>query len=688
MTQLSDADLRPLWDLVMDACPVDVREIEDLHPGKRSLAVPFDTLNEVSPDLAEQVLQHPLPTLFIGRQALAMHAHHEDVDVRITDLPDDAAVDVSQLRAEHIGRLISVSGLVSKATTVRPEIVRAAYRCKRCRSKIFEPQDPPNLTEPLECYKEQEGCGRSAGSTKFTLLPELCETIDTQKVELQENPEALVGGSQPGRITAWLRHELAGVLTAGTRATLNGVLRMRMGKDKTVVNELELDVISVQLDECRPGDRRLTEEDVQQVLEMSRDPNVLRDLVRSIAPGIHGNDTVKEALLLQQVGGVTKHLDDGQKFRGDTHILLVGDPGVAKTMVGRQTAELAPRGVYASGKSSTAAGLTAAAVKDDFGEGRWTLEAGALVQADMGLAVIDEMDKMSDQDRSAMHEAMESQRVSVAKAGITASLQCRCSVLGIANPKYGRFDGDQPLAEQIDLPPALLSRFDLIFALIDKPNAERDRSIAEHICRGHQRAGALKHAHDGDDETDGILADTEGLRPVYDRDRVRKYLLYARMQLPILTDEAIEAMVTRYLSIRAMSDVRNGAATVPITPRQMEAYIRLAEASAKLRLSRRVEAQDAQRAVDIVQEYLRSFGTSEGGTPDIDRLFTGRSSKERSKLQTVESIIRDRQDIAVDELLQECKGRGIGEAEVRRVVEKLKSGGQLYEPTVGRIRVL
>jgi len=688
VTQLSDNDMTPLWEQMVDACALGVREIEDLHPRTRSLRIPFDRLNEISPDLAEQVLEHPIPALRVAREVLAAHVHHEDVDVRITDLPDDAAVDVSQLRAEHIGRLISVSGLVSKATIVRPEIVRAAYKCKRCPSIIYEQQTPPNLTEPLECYKEQEGCGRSAGSTKFALLPELCETIDTQKVELQENPEALVGGSQPGRITAWLRNELAGVLTAGTRATLNGVLRMRMGKDKVVVNELELDIISVQLDECRPGDRRLTEEDVQQVVEMAKDPDIIQDLVRSVAPGLWGNDVVKLAMLLQQVGGVTKRLDDGQKLRGDTHILLVGDPGVAKTQLGRYVSELAPRGVYASGKSSTAAGLTAAAVKDDFGEGRWTLEAGALVQADMGLAVIDEMDKMTDQDRSAMHEAMESQRVSVAKAGITASLQCRCSVLGIANPKYGRFDGDQPLAEQIDLPPALLSRFDLIFALMDKPNPERDRSIAEHICRGHQRAGALKHSADGDEEADGILADTEDLTPVYDRDQVRRYLLYARSCQPILTREATDAMVARYLAIRAMSDTRNGAATVPITPRQMEAFIRLAEASAKLRLAKRVEAQDAQRAVDIVQEYLRSFGTSEGGTPDIDRIFTGRSSKERNRLQTVEGFIRDRKDLSMDELLAECKARSVGEAEMYRLVEKLKKNGQLYEPTVGRIRVI
>ena len=684
---LSETDLRPLWDTIMDACPVEVREIEDLHPDKRSLNVSFDTLNEVSPDLAEQVLQHPLSTLQIGRQVLAIHTHHQDVDVRITDLPNDVLVDISKLRSEHLGKLISVTGLVSKATVVKPEIVRAAYKCKRCPSIIYEEQTPPNLNEPLECYKEQEGCGRTAGSTKFSLLPELCATVDTQKVELQENPEALVGGTQPGRITAWLRQDLAGTVQPGMRATLNGVLRMRMDKDKKTVNELELDVLSIGTDEV-VGSRRLTEEDVELVKEMSRSPGILQDLVLSIAPGIKGYDTVKLALLLQQVGGVTKHLDDGQKFRGDTHILLVGDPGVAKTQLLRYMAELAPRGVYASGKSSTAAGLTAAAVKDEFGEGRWTLEAGALVQADMGLAAIDEMDKMTDQDRSAMHEAMESQRVSVAKAGITASLQCRCSVLGGANPKYGRFDGDQPLAEQVDLPPALLSRFDLIFALLDKPDKVRDRGIAEHICRGHQRAGALKHVHEGDAMADAILESTLDLKPVYDKEQVRKYLMYARQRHPILTSQATEALVERYLTIRAMSDTRSGQATVPITPRQMEAFIRLAEASAKLRLSTHVEPQDAQRAVDIVQEYLRSFGTSEHGTPDIDLLSTGRSSKERSKLQGVEAIVRDRKDLSMEELLRDCAAKGISEEEVHNVIDRMKDRGNVYEPTVGRLRVI
>jgi len=658
-------------------------EIEDRYPTKRSLVIPFEQLNSLNDEFAAYVLKHPDETLEIGKTILRTQTDKDDVGIRITDLPSDSHVEISKLRAEHLSKLISINGLIRKTTAVRPNIKIARYKCARCSAIISEPQTSNILTEPLECYKEQEGCGRTSSTTKFTLVASECYTTDIQKIEVQENPEGLRGGTQPGRITAYLSHEITGVIQPGMRVTLNGILRMKLddGRTKSTMTDMELEVISYKLDEGDLDDNRLTDDDMVRIREMAASPSLMNDLVRSIAPGIKGYDVEKEALLYQQVGGVAKELDDGQKMRGDIHILLVGDPGVAKSQLLHYMCELAPRGIYASGKSSSAAGLTAAAVKDDFGEGRWVLEAGALVLADNGLACIDELDKMNDNDRSALHEAMESQQVTISKAGINATLKCRFCLLGGANPKFGRFDDLEPIASQIDMPPTLLSRFDLIFAIKDKPDKDKDRGIAEHICKGQMRAGALKHIHDQDEMADNILRTTNDLRPVYTRDEIRKYLIYARSQAPIITPRATDTIVEHYTKIRQLS--ADGAPTVPITPRQMEAFLRISEASAKLRLSKYVEDQDVERAISVVMYYLNTIATNEEGKQDIDVLMTGRTGKERNKLQTIAHILRTHGPIKEEELIDICRTNGIDEYDVTKAIKQLSEAGQIYEPKFG-----
>lgn len=680
-------DLRAWWEKAVEANHVQLIEIEDRYPTKRCLVVPFEELNELNAEFAAYTLEHPDESINAGVEVLKEQVSKEDVGIRITELPGDSLIEISKLRAEHLGKLISVNGLVRKATAVKPNIRIARFKCARCPAVIDEPQTSMTLTEPLECYKEQDGCGRTASSTKFTLISSECYTTDIQKIEVQENPEGLRGGTQPGRITAYLSHEITGKVQPGMRVTLNGILRMKLdeGRAKSTISDVELEVMSYKLDDGDIDDGRLTEEDLEKIKEMSKDPALLNNLIRSIAPGIRGYDVEKEALLYQLVGGVSKELDDGQKMRGDIHILLVGDPGVGKSQLIHYMCDLAPRGVYASGKSSSAAGLTAAAVKDDFGEGRWVLEAGALVLADRGLAGVDELDKMNENDRSALHEAMESQQVTVAKAGITATLQCRFSLLGGANPKFGRFDEMQPLASQIDMPPTLLSRFDLIFAIMDTPAKDRDRGIAEHICRAQMRAGALKHENTGDEVADNILSATADIKPVYDRDTIRKYTIYARSQAPIMTPKATEAIVEHYTQIRSLSA---SGATVPITPRQMEAFIRLSEASAKLRLSKYVEERDADRAVSVVMYYLRSITLDEDGNPDIDRILTGTGGKERSKLQTITSLLREHGPVSEETLIDMCRAKGLDEFDVTKVIRQLLDKGQLYEPKFGLYKMM
>ncbi len=331
---------------------------------------------------------------------------------------------------------------------------------------------------------------------------------------------------------------------------------------------------------------------------------------------------------------------------------------------------------------------TAAAVRDEFGEGRWTLEAGALVLADLGLAAIDEIEKMNPQDRSAIHEAMEQQRISVAKAGITAVLQSRCAVLAAANPKFGRFDEHKYISEQIDLPPALLSRFDIIFSMIDRPQAEKDRELAEHVLKGHQVGEMIKRRESGltTGETQAL---EEPYTPHFNPDFLRKYVAYAKRIYPVMTDEAMGAIEKKYLDIRKTGE--GAGSSVPITPRQLEAIIRLSEASARLRLSDEVSIEDAERAVRIV-EYWMGKVAGEEGKFDIDIIQTGISQSQREQIISLRDIINELagpEGVAdYEDIVRIAQERGIPPAKVDSWLKRWSQEGEIYSPAKGKYKLV
>ncbi len=1176
-----------------------VREVADLYPEERSVNVVYSDLDRFDADLAVYLLDHPDLCLLAGKQALKNLMHQEmrtaDINLRLISLPRDSRVEIRDLRAKHVGKLVSVEGLVRKATEVRPKITDALFQCLRCGHVIKESQEGLFFKEPMECYKEQDGCGRSAGSTKFKLLTEESRFVDTQKVEVQESPEGLRGGAQPERLTGYLEDDAAGSVSPGDRVILNGILRsVQKGQPaKSTLFDINLDIVAAESQRTDYEEINITPEDEARIVEVAHSPDVFKKIVASISPSIFGYDVEKESLALQLFGGVPKNLDDGTRIRGDIHILLIGDPGVAKSQMLRYMSRLAPRGIYASGKSSSAAGLcvapetmimvdgtptrigdfveshihspvevlpgqwsemvsfqcsvatmsdmcqtfrevesiwriktpsflveleemsgirltltpetkvwgkpdgvregwvkasdiavgqpvlvsedgtyfrwskasrtsrrdgglppfvydltvkdshsflangfvvhnTAAAVKDDFGEGRWTLEAGALVLADLGLASVDEMDKMTDQDRSSMHEAMESQcydeatelltdhgwkcfrdvdksdlvatlspegelrfvrptlyvdaahdgemyrlqgkdvdllvtpnhnmyvslpgdegfsayslvrmdevpldgklrfqtsaawegkeednftlpavggkgrskkypmdgwlellgyylaagrvqrkdgalesvrignlttsskeecigacvdglglkqkvedgeiviadralaaylsslgprdgeriprevlelsprqlrvlyealmlgyegpgqgsgaelrtrskgladdlqelalrlgmsarvdvslpgryrsrrgrnvpwytvimqegdggaveveldasrprvvekvryrgrvycvevpdhllyvrrngravwcgnTISVAKAGITATLQCRCSLLGAANPKYGRFQEHQYIAEQINMPPALLSRFDLIFALTDKPSVDKDANITQHILKSHRRGQVRKYADPSQlAGVDGekILNDTTTMQPVLERDFFRKYVAYSKQIFPVLSDDAMAIISQFYLKIRKQGE--GEGASVPITARQLEAFVRLSEASARARLSALVTVDDAQRAVRIVEYYLRRIA-GEGDKLDFDIIATGTSHSQREQIGIIKKLISQlsksadsKKGVSADEIYKSALAEGIAEDRAKTLIKRLGQNGEIYSPAPG-----
>jgi len=670
-----------------------VSAIADLYPDVRSIHVDFSEVERFDPDLANYTLMNPTLSIKSAEDAIKRLVSHTltnpFIHFRIKALPHDSRVDIRKLRAKHLGTFVAIEGLVRKATEVRPKVTIAEFECVRCGHRTTIVQEGMQFHEPLECSKDDGGCGRGTGSTKFKLLTDPSKFVDTQKIEAQEPPEGLRGGAQPERLVGYIEDDLSGRISPGDRLILNGTLRSQQKgtQVKSTLFEIHLDVNSIEYEEHEYEEIMITPEDELKIREFSTSADVFEKIIASISPTIYGYSQEKEALALQLFGGVGKVMDDGTRIRGDIHIALIGDPGTAKSQILRYMALLAPRGIYTSGKASSAAGLTAAAVKDEFGEGRWTLEAGALVLADKGLACIDELDKMNDQDRSAIHESLEQGTISVAKAGITATLQSRCAVLGAANPKYGRFDENRNIAEQIDLPPALLSRFDAIFTMTDRPDSEQDRKVAQHILKAHRRGEVKLHESPekiAEIDSAEIMRDSDGLVPAMERDFLRKYIAYSKRISPILSDEAMRTIEGYYISIRKLGEGEE--ASVPITARQLEALIRMSEASARARLNQIVTSDDASRAIKIVEYYLAKVA-SEGGKRDIDLIATGTSRSQREQIYVLRTLVQqlsdERRGVSAEELIQKAGSENIPEDRVRALLKRLSDAGEVYSPQPG-----
>ncbi len=414
----------------------------------------------------------------------------------------------------------------------------------------------------------------------------------------------------------------------------------------------------------------INDEDERQILELSQDPKVFEKLSQSIIPSVWGYDEIKKSLVLQLFGGVAKVHADGQRSRGDLHILLVGDPGVAKSATLGFMARISPKGRYVVGKSTSGAGLTATVVRDEYLRG-WSLEAGAMVLANKGLVCIDELEKMDPNDRSAMHEAMEQQTITISKANVQATLRAETSVLAAANPKFGRFDPYQAIAQQIDLPPTLINRFDVIFPLRDIPDRKKDEFIATHVLYAHQKSGE---------------------EMIIPKELFRKYIAYAKQRIkPILTDEAVEEIKKFYVDLRNMPVSSDSALRpIPISARQLQALIRMSEASSKMRLSNQVTREDSKRAIEIMKYYLMQVGYDyESQAFDIDKISLGKTASQRNKILSVLHTIIELENrvgkmIPVEEIEKELDGK-LDQIEIEQALVELKKKGDIYEPRKGYI---
>jgi len=648
-----------------------------------SLVIDFDDLLSYDRVLADMLVESPQVFLESASKAIQQVMMVEDPEyaqkvktfhARIRRLPESFHVKIREIRARHLGKLIAVEGIVTKISPVKQELVEAVFRCKTCgHEEVVARQEDGSLTKPMQCSE----CSREGKKSQgFTLVAEKSRFVDVQKFVLQEKPEELPPGQLPRSIEVVVRDDLVDTVRPGDRATVIGFLRVEEDK-KFLKNAppvyhpyMEANYVEVAAKETL--DVEITPEDEKKILELARREDLEELIVNSIAPSIYGYREVKLAIALLLFGGVPKVYPDGIRVRGDIHILLIGDPGTAKSQLLRYVSIIAPRGIYTSGKGATAAGLTAAVVKEK-NSGEFYLEAGALVLADGGVACIDEFDKMEARDRVSIHEAMEQQTVSIAKAGIVATLNARASILAAANPAFGRYLPNRNIAENIDLPVTILSRFDLIFILRDTPNRERDRELAQYVIDFHREVYP------------------QGLESLIHPRLLKKYIAYARKYVrPRLSEEAKAKIVDFYVSMRAKSEEPDSPIT--ITPRQLEALIRLSEAHARMHLRNVVTEKDAEVAIQLMEYFLKNVGIDIATkTVDIDTVMTGQPKSQREKiillLDIIKELVRsnDGNPVKVEDVIREAQVRGLDETFVRKVLEKLYESGEIMMPRQGYI---
>src|SRR3989338_7695243 len=642
---------------------------EYIRRGKNVIEVNFLHLTEFSNKISEDLLTNPEDILRLLEMAIEESGLVKNSRVRLVEIPETHLIKIRNIRSKNLNGLVIVEGIVRQASDVRPQVVNAKFECPSCGTIISVLQMEKKFREPSHC-----SCGRRGG-----FKPLSKEMVDTQRLVIEESPESLTGGEQPKRINVFLKEDLVEPkmeekTTPGSRVKVTGILKevpvpLQSGGLSTRF-ELALEANNIIPMEETFEELDINEEDERQILELSQDPGVFDKLYKSIIPSVWGHEEIKKSLVLQLFGGVKKIHADGQKSRGDFHILLVGDPGVAKSATLVFMSEISPKGRYVVGKSTSGAGLTATVVRDEYLRG-WSLEAGAMVLANKGLVCIDELEKMDPNDRSAMHEAMEQQSITISKANVQATLRSETSVLAAANPKFGRFDPHQAIAQQIDLPPTLINRFDVIFPLRDLPDRKKDELIATHVLYAHQSKGE------------------DMLIP---RDLFRKYFAYAKQRKkPELGDEAVEEIKKFYVDLRNMPVSSEGTLRpIPISARQLQALIRMSEASAKMRLSLEVTTEDARRAIDIMKYYLMQVGYDyESKTFDIDKGTGGMLTSQRSKVFLVRDTIiklesRMGKMIPIEELEKELEGR-LTKDEISEAIIKLDSSGDTYRPKAGYV---
>ncbi len=662
-------------------CKDGLADIITSFPDKRSLNIDIKELSRFDPDLASELVENPDTVMEAALESLKekmkdVELKEKEPHPRFFGQTYNTPL-VQDVGSSFIGKMIMLDGLVVKRSEINPKVKVGTYKCTYCGYVQKFRVDKDEIPELCPQCKRR------------SLKPDTKESqfINLQKIAVQDPLEKLRGNTPTWQLEVWIEDDLVNTVIPGDRIELTGILRIRprrnvRGRIEGNLYTMFLDTVAITPKQKDFMDIPISEEQEREILELSKSPDIFDKITRSIVPSIYGYDEIKQAVALQLFGGTPgKLLVDGGAIRSDMHILLIGDPGSAKTRILQAVSRLVPKGIYVSGKSVTGGGMTAVAERDEFSEGGWTLKAGAMVLGSGGIVAIDEFDKIDEEDRASLHEALESQTISVAKAGIVATFTAKAAVLAAANPRFGRFDPNMYPAEQFDIPTTLLSRFDLIFPIKDNMDVELDKNIARHILLQHQAAGAQ-------------IAEMQQYEqvelPPLSSELLRRYIAYSRKEItPRLSEEAANRIQEYYIDLRQLGQ-KSGATA--ITPRQIEGLVRLAEASAKSRMSKIVEVLDAERAIGLSEHMLKTLAVDRGGRRDIDTILTGMPREKVDRMNSITAIIRrleGSEGIAkIQRVIEESAKDGIEEGTVNKYISELERMGDIYRPKAGVVKLV
>lgn len=571
-------------------------------------------------------------------------------------------ISVRELRSNKVGHLVTIKGIVTRSSEVKPLLMCATYTCDQCGSETFQPLNGSDAFMPLErCISEE--CKQKNANGRLYFQTRASRFVKYQELKIQEHSDQVPVGNIPRTLHVLAKNDLTRQVFPGDHVAITGVFlpSLKAGFRQMVgglISETYLDahrIVKMNKNEesiMETDDECMTQEETEEFL-MSGE-NIYSKLASSIAPEIYGHEDLKKALLLLLVGGVDRS-PAGMKIRGNVNICMFGDPGVAKSQLLGFVNRMSSRSQYTTGRGASSVGLTAAVIKDPV-TGEMVLEAGCLILADKGICCIDEFDKMADHDKVAIHEVMEQQTISIAKAGILTTLNARVSILAAANPIFGRYDLKKTVQQNIELPAALLSRFDLIWLITDAPNSDFDRRLAHHITEVHMHEQEIQ---------------TEQQRSALDLSLMRKYIALCKKKDPIIPEFLTDHLVDAYIEMRR--EARNNKQLGTFTsPRTLLAVLRLSTALARLRLANQVEQDDIDEAIRLIEMSKHSLSSNENGETGMSR--TTRNNEKIYRMIKESSAV-DEQEVDIATVKEKCLNRGFTEDEFDETLEEYEELG-------------